>query len=741
MRFLLLICIITCATFSFSQNRKLKKADQYFNKLSYVAAIPIYEGLLGTKMDSPRMEANLALSYYQIGDMKKAVEYFQLAFSKGTDLSSEHMFYFAQALKQTGNYSESDKWMANFSQKNSTDLRAKSFNESPSYLTKINEKEAHVTAQIANFNSIYSDFGGYNFSKQQQLIFLSARKGTLTRNTWSWNGQNYLNFFSVNSQTNKVSIAGNIKKLNSDYHEGPLCFNNDESLVYFTRNNLAHGKTKRDTNGIQNLKIIIAEITKDGSFTNFRELAINSRYYSVGHPTISPDGKLLYFVSDMPGGFGGTDIYKAAILADGNIGIPENLGAKVNTNGNESFPFVSANNQLYFASNGHIGLGGLDIFVADISTEGIVSAIQHGGKLLNSNRDDFGFVLNKELKSGYFSSNRDGGVGSDDIYQFQITKPFVFKTIINGVVADKNNGKPVPFALVKIYDENNNLIASTTADKDGNYTIVLQPSSQNNYKMTITSNGYESKQTSFSASANLAAFNVELEKPQLVGVSCIIKDIKTNKPIEGVQIVIKDKKSNKTLATSTTDNSGNMKTALDQLKVGDVVTIEIVVSKPGYLSKTITKEVTFTQSGFVDVSQIVNLNLAKLAIGLDLASVIDIKPIYFDYGRYDIRKDAAIELDKIVALMNEYPTLVIELGSHTDCRGPIAANMKLSNNRAIASANYIKSKIKNPNRINGKGYGESKLKNGCACEGTVKSTCTEEEHQENRRTEFIIIKM
>ena len=154
-----------------------------------------------------------------------------------------------------------------------------------------------------------------------------------------------------------------------------------------------------------------------------------------------------------------------------------------------------------------------------------------------------------------------------------------------------------------------------------------------------------------------------------------------------------------------------------------------------------TKEVVFTQNGFVDLSQDVNLDISKLAVGMDLSSVIDINPIFFDYSRYDIRKDAAIELNKIVALMNDNPTLVIELGSHTDCRGPIAANMKLSNNRAIASANYIKSRISNANRIMGKGYGESKLKNGCACEGTVKSTCSEEEHQQNRRTEFIIIKM
>lgn len=739
MRFLLFICVVTCATFSFSQNRKLKKADVYFNKLSYVMAIPIYEGLIGTKMDSPQMVANLAFSHYQIGEMKKAVEYFQLAFSKGTDLSSEHMFYFAQALKQTGNYTESDKWMADFSQKNSTDLRAVSYNESPNYLSNINLIEAHVNIQLANFNSIYSDFGGYNFSKQQQLIFLSARKGTLTRNTWSWNGENYLDFFIANNLTSKVSVASNIKKLNSDYHEGPLCFNNDESLVYFTRNNLSRGKAKRDSNGIQNLKIIIANITKDGSFTNFRELAINSRYYSVGHPTISPDGKLLYFVSDMPGGFGGTDIYKAAILTDGNIGNPENLGAKVNTNGNESFPFVSANNQLFFSSNGHIGLGGLDVFVADISNLGVVSAIQHGGKLLNSSRDDFGFVLNKELTNGYFSSNRDGGAGSDDIYQFQITKPFVFKTLINGVVADKNNGKPVPFALVKIYDENNNLIASTTTDENGNYSFVLPPNSS--YKMSVNSNGFESKQTIIDESTDLNAFNIELSKPQVLGISCLVNDIKTNKPIEGVQIVVKDKNSNKTLSTILTDYNGVVQSPLDQLKIGDIVIVEIIVSKQGYLTKRMTKEVVFSQNGFVDLSQDVNLDISKLAVGMNLSSVIDINPIFFDYGSYDIRKDAAVELNKIVALMNDNPTLVIELGSHTDCRGPIAANMKLSNNRAIASANYIKSRISNANRIMGKGYGESKLKNGCACEGVVKPTCSEKEHQNNRRTEFVITKL
>ncbi len=739
MKYLVLISIITIASFSFSQNRKMKKADMHYKQLSYVAAIPIYEDLIGSKLESPQMLANLAFSHFQIGNMEKAVQYYQLAFSKGSDLSVDNMFYLSQALKQTGNYSESDKWMTAFYQKNNTDLRAISFFQSKDYLAQINEKEAHVSIQLAKFNSIYSDFGGYTFKKKQQTIFLSARKSTITRNTWSWNGENYLEFFTTKNNSKKVNIAANLKKLNSKYHEGPLCFNADETIVYFTRNNLAKGKSKRDANGIQNLKIYYAAVSKEGTFSNIKELSVNSRSYSVGHPTISPDGKYLFFVSDLPGGFGGTDLYKALILTDGNVGEPINLGDKINTNGNELFPYFASNNQLFFSSNGHVGLGGLDIFVADISKDGVVSAIQHGGKILNSNRDDFGFILNNDLTNGYFSSNREGGIGNDDIYHVQLTKPYVFKTIIKGVVTDKENGKPIPFAVLKIYDESNNVIAELKADENGNFYAELAPITS--FNMTVTANGYESKQRNLSSKDNFESISIELEKPKFVGVTCSIKDLKTNEPIEGVKVVIKDNKTNKTLVNTTTDKSGEMKSVLDQLKVGDVVTVEVTVSKPGYISKTITKEVKFTQSGFVDLTEDIDLNLAKLTVGLDIASVIDIKPIYFDYGKYDIRKDAAIELNKIVKLMNEYPNLVIELGSHTDCRGSIAANKKLSDNRAKASANYIKSKIKNPNRIYGKGYGESKLKNGCACEGKVKSSCTEEEHQENRRTEFIVIKM
>ena len=180
---------------------------------------------------------------------------------------------------------------------------------------------------------------------------------------------------------------------------------------------------------------------------------------------------------------------------------------------------------------------------------------------------------------------------------------------------------------------------------------------------------------------------------------------------------------------------------LSKNKVNDQLNYTITLSKTGYLTKSLDFNYKIEKAGLINLNEKLDVSLGKVEIGVDLSSLINIKPIYFDLGKYVIRKDAAIELDKIVKVMNEYPSMQIELGSHTDCRSSIASNLKLSDNRAKASADYIKKRISNPQRIYGKGYGESKLKVDCPCEGTVKSNCSEEEHQKNRRTEFIIIKM
>lgn len=277
MKYSLLLVLFAVAFNGFSQIRKLNKADQYYQKLSYSLAIPVYEKLRDSKLDSPQMQAKLAFSYYQIGNMKKAVEQYKSVFDKAADIAAEQLYYYAQALKQIGDFNESNKQMAIFNEKKATDSRGKAFKASPDYLQKITANKAHVSVQIAAFNSPVTDFGGYTLKKSNQLLFVSARKNTLSKSKWLWNGENFLDYFSYNAAKNEVKSNRQINKLNSNYHEGPLCFNENETMVYFTRNNLAKGKAKRDQKGIQNLCLLLAKVDKNGAFEDVQSLAINSK--------------------------------------------------------------------------------------------------------------------------------------------------------------------------------------------------------------------------------------------------------------------------------------------------------------------------------------------------------------------------------------------------------------------------------------------------------------------------------
>ena len=503
-----------------------------------------------------------------------------------------------------------------------------------------------------------------------------------------------------------------------------MCFDGGTGL-YFTRNNA--GKTKFDQNGIRNLSLFFGSVDKSGGISETL-MPFCSSEYSVGHPALSPDKKTLYFASDMPGSKG-VDIYEVEILGYGKWGTPKRVEGNVNTDGDEMFPFVAVDGTLFFSSNGHVGMGGLDVFRRNSNGE-----IQNLGTPLNSINDDFAFILKKDRRSGYVSSNRAGGMGEDDIYSFTYNGPLEIE--ITGVVADEKSGEKIPNAYVVIKDAKGKQITSVMTDKDGNYSVPAQ--SETIYTIEVKKDGYAKQ------SALVVTADENLKKDFLLnkaGVEFVyeVKDRAEKKPIAGVSLQVKDNKFNATSDLITAD-SGVVSKNEPSYKIGDSVDLQITLSKDGYLEKTVQLKTT-VNSNVVNVSELLDLTISKLIVGGDLNDLIEINPIYFDYGKFVIRKDAAIELDKIVSIMNKYPMMKVELGSHTDCRSSMASNQKLSDRRAKASAEYIKSKITEPSRISGVGYGESKLKVNCPCEGNVKSDCPEEEHQKNRRTEFIITSM
>jgi len=746
MKIALLSSFLILALSLFGQSGKLKKADDYYAKLSYSYAANLYEELIGSEVDSPKLKAKLATSYYQMGDMKNAEKYFAQMITS-PDAASENYFHYAQALKQNGKYAESDQWMQKFHTAAQTDSRGISFANNTGYLQKIEQQGNRFEIKNLAVNTAAADFGGYPSPDSKTAYFVSSRKKKIVvQNEWSWNSKRFLDLYKASvAETQELQNERSIaRKVNTKYHEGPLCFTPDGKTVYFTRNNIAGGKKKRDQKGIQNLKLYRSTVDAEGNWSKEEVLPFNSKDYSVGHPTISADGKTLYFASDMPGGFGGADLYKIAINADGSFGTAANLGKEFNTEGQEMFPWINSDGYLFFSSNGHIGLGGLDVFVMLPAKNGGFGKLMNAGKPVNSQNDDFAFTMNKDNKTGYFSSNREGGKGDDDIYSYNLVKPFVQTLMVEGVIADNLSKAILPGALVYLKDAAGNTVQTATADANGAYSFELEP--DKDYTVSAKKEDYFDNQGTFTTK-NLAPDvsvinkNVDLEKDPGLALYLLVTDKKSGAALEGVRVKIIDNITGKEFLTGVTPVTGDTRKGITDKKVNERVSYSISIEKPGYLGKTVTFNHQITKPGVINVNEALDLTLDKLDVGMDLAKIIDIKPIYFDYAKYTIRKDAAVELDKIVKVMNDYPNMEIELGSHTDCRGTIASNAKLSDNRAKASAAYVRARITNPNRINGKGYGESKLMNGCACEGTVKSTCSEEEHQENRRTEFVIVKM
>ena len=439
------------------------------------------------------------------------------------------------------------------------------------------------------------------------------------------------------SVTNPMLMKG---KLKSRFHESTAAFSKDGKTMYFTRNNF-DGSRGKSSEGKTLLKIYSATM-KDSMWSNVTEVPFDDKDYNVAHPSISPDGKTMYFVSDMPGGFGQSDLYKVEIGEGGTFGAPVNLGPGINTPGKESFPFMSGDNELYFSSDGFPGLGGMDIFVSKLDDKNVFGEVFNVGADANSPKDDFGYYINAETRKGFLSSNRDGGQGSDDIYKFTETKKLEMKKLqaLEGNVEDANTSAIIPNATITLSDENFNVIKTVKSDAQGKFDLG-EVETGKKYYVKAEADGYVTKETPVIISS-------DKEKTQL--------------PIMLDPVV-------------------------QAVKEGD-----------------------------------------------NLADAFKIRNVYFDFDKYEIRNDAAVDLAKILDVLEKNPTMKLDIQSHTDSRGTSKYNMKLSDRRAQATMKWLLEHGVAKDRLKAKGYGESQLVNKCA-DGV---DCSEEEHQMNRRSLFVV---
>ncbi|HQZ43848.1 MAG TPA: OmpA family protein, partial [Flavobacteriales bacterium] len=456
---------------------------------------------------------------------------------------------------------------------------------------------------------------------------------------------------------------------------------------------------KKSNDGINKLKLYIAD-QKGKDWGGVKELPFNSDDYSTGHPALSPDDTKLYFVSDMPGGFGGTDVYVVE-YNNGQWGTPVNLGKEINTEGNEMFPFITTDNVLFFASDGHKGLGGLDVMMANV-TGTTFSKVRNPGAPINSTADDLGFVL-RNSSSGYFSSDRLGGKGDDDIYSVTITAKLRNELKIDGIVREGTTNAPLAGVLVKKVGANGETLDSTMTDASGRYGFSLEPGQQ--YSITAEKEEFIKYATDLDLLTELDTLvEKDLTLVSALGISFLmhVTDLGTGDPLKDVNVNIVEDRSPEPLLIGMTNDKGNVRTALEKRAIGDELNMQIRLSRKGYLSKKITYNELIKAYGELKKNESMEVGLQPAAKGDDLGSLIDLQTIYFDVNKANIRPDAAAELNRMVEVMNDNPGIVIELGSHSDCRGSVEYNRVLSDKRAKSSMAFIVSKGIARSRITGK---------------------------------------
>jgi outer membrane protein OmpA-like peptidoglycan-associated protein/Tol biopolymer transport system component len=467
---------------------------------------------------------------------------------------------------------------------------------------------------------------------------------------------------------------------------------------------------------------------------------VNSEHWET-HCTMTPDKQHMYFVSDRPGGYGGRDIYRLTRLPNGEWSQAQNMGPTINTPYDEDAPFIAVNNKtLYFASNGPTSMGGFDIFVSFVDEDGVWSTPANMGYPINSTGDDIFYTTTIDGLKGYLTSFRKDGFGEKDIYEIQ--NDYLGNRPISSLRGKfiSSTGQPLPEGLsVKIVCptcelEDDKMINPRI--KNDAYFAVLQRCKD--YKIEFYQNGELLESRDFVTLCNNE--NEEIIENYYIGkylLAGTVSDLETLALLQDSKVELVNPSNNEVIATYNTDSKGEFESNyLEDKVLGDKIELLVRVSKEGYLSQTFIVDTTLGEWNKLQLDYLIS----KPTIGGHLEDFLALEPIYFDLDKSNIRPDAALVLDKIVQIMNDNPTLEVELGSHTDCRATKSYNMALSSRRARSSAAYIKKRITNPSRIYGKGYGESQLVNDCGCEGNVVSDCSDEEHQANRRTEFKIVK-
>lgn len=715
-----------------------KRGDHFFDGFDFMSAAKLYQK--SVKKNPSRFSAVEKLATcYRLLNMPTEAEQWYGVLAELDTVKPEWLYYYAQALQTNENYGDAKDYFTKYALK-AENMEDPMFKMSLSDVNALTEENPRVLDfyNVANINTKNHEFGP-SIYLNEGLAFTSDRGDDFFQiETDNWTQGNFFDVFYApfdmdKKVTSEVSpLPG--KQPNRRFHDGPVTFDDAGLVMFLTRSDYFKRKPRKGDNRTVNLRLFSvgynqAEEKWDHISSPF---PFNSSEYSVGHPTLSSDGNTIFFSSDMAGddieSYGGSDIY-LSLRKGVTWGEPINLGPTINTFGDEMFPFYAKDGALYFASNGHPGLGGLDIFVTYYEN-GEWTKPENMSAPINSSRDDFSFIINSTNKFGFLASNRPGGRGGDDIYRFELQG-----ITLKGLVYDMETGRPLPNAIVWIdqLDQQFNL------DGKAEFTVDVEQ----NMELTIQSflEGYSVGQIEVETEDTDLYVKIPMNRERGIELEVTVVETRPNddfeKSLEGATVELLNLRTDQ-VVTKTTNAQGKVIFELDAKQ-------DYQISGSKEYPDRNQKYLTTTQVITTRDKQAPAFLYEKLELQLvEKGVAIEIKNIYYDLNKWEIRPDAQVELDKLVKIMLDNPTMEIELSSHTDCRASWDYNMTLSAQRAQSAVGYLIKKGIKGTRMMAVGYGESRPVNDCLCEeGTGKGLtpyCTDEMHQDNRRTEFKILR-
>jgi hypothetical protein len=721
-----LFALLVGVTGSLAQGKAdvhVREGDRFFQQMAYSRAVEHYELAAEMGAINEHVTKRLGECHMRMRNTEEAERWYGMLV-KFLNVEPEDLYQYAEALKSNGQYEEAEKWMDQYLERVG---RGNTRSNITGFVRKFTQNPERFTVRTTGINTAYAEFGA-TWLGSGRVAFVSSRNEPVgIERRAAHNAQPFMDIYVAEVTPDgdlfdAKPMGGNIR---SRMHEGPLTASAAGDVIWFTRNQGTPGSFLRPSREVSRLGIYMARAVAD-KYEVVEDFPFNNASFSFAHPALSRDGRSLYFVSDMPGGYGGADIYVTR-LEGGEWGEPVNLGPTINTERDELFPFLAVDGTLYFSSNGHPGLGGLDIHAALPSPKGGFAPPINVGAPVNGPKDDFAFIMDPAGKWGFFSSNRPGGQGDDDIYGFRMHAPLEQGFLCMGQVIDDEYEIPVIAAEVELRDEQGKLLASTVTDGRGEYSFPVEK--DRTYKIVARMKGrYDGER--YINTGNIEEEQIITRDIHLVADAGIwMRGVVGYKDqqgfIEGMTVSVVNLSSFHA-ESRTTDEGGAFSMRLQSNEE-----FEVLFEKTGFFSLSVPLSTVGMRQGIIDMNEARELRFERIEIG----TPIPLKHLRWELGKANLDPIARTELDALAERLLVNPALLIEVAVHSDARGEADVELYLSRKRAEAIAAYLLAKGIPKERVSAKGYGNTRILNHCV----AGVSCTEEEHAVNRRTTYTVV--